>query len=128
MYCGCHASLISTVLISLISPHRCPITAVSAWFEVLYILNANTRGFTCCKRRRYRDTAEFLFCTEAKKLQARFLSQTEKYEYELQYVMKMKDKQFDDMMTSKDAKIMNLIDGTDFQVRWVPLGPRCALL
>ena len=63
----------------------------------------------------YRDTAEFLFRTEAAKLEARFKTQTEKYENELRHIIKAKDRQYDDMTTAKDAKIMNLIEGTDFQ-------------
>ena len=38
-----------------------------------------------------------------------------KYEQEIRYIIKAKDQHYDEMMTAKDAKIMNLIEGTDFQ-------------
>ena len=39
----------------------------------------------------------------------------EEYEEELKYVIAMKDQAFDDMIACKDAKILTLIEGTDFQ-------------
>ena len=60
----------------------------------------------------YRSTAEFLFKTEAGKLEDKLNSQMRKYENEIRYIIKAKDKHFDEMMTAKDAKIMNLIEGT----------------
>jgi len=65
--------------------------------------------------REYRQTAEFLFETEATKLEEKLRLLTDKYEEEIKYIVKVKDQHFDMMMTSKDAKIMNLIEGTDFQ-------------
>ena len=38
-----------------------------------------------------------------------------KYEQEMRYIVRVKDQHYDEMMTAKDAKIMNLIEGTDFQ-------------
>eukprot|EP00743_Colponemidia_sp_Colp-15_P005988 GILK01006435.1.p1 GENE.GILK01006435.1~~GILK01006435.1.p1 ORF type:complete len:863 (-),score=257.14 GILK01006435.1:76-2664(-) len=64
----------------------------------------------------YRSTAEFLFNSEADKLEEKLNTEMQKYEQEISYIIKVKDQQFDDMMTSKDAKIMNLIEGTDFQI------------
>ena len=37
------------------------------------------------------------------------------YEHEIQYIIQEKDRHYDIMMRAKDAKIMNLIEGTDFQ-------------
>jgi hypothetical protein len=63
----------------------------------------------------YRRTAEVLFKTEASKLEGRLHLQMEEYEEELNYVITMKDKVFDEMIACKDAKILTLIEGTDFQ-------------
>ena len=63
----------------------------------------------------YRETAEYLFATEAKTLQDRLQAQMTQYEQEIQYIIQTKDMHFDEMMKAKDAKIMNLIEGTDFQ-------------
>ncbi len=63
----------------------------------------------------YRRTAEVLFKAEAAKLEGRLHLQMEEYEEELNYVMTMKDKAFDEMIACKDAKILTLIEGTDFQ-------------
>lgn len=63
----------------------------------------------------YRRTAEALFKAEAQKLEGKLHIQMEEYEEELRYVIRMKDKAFDDMIACKDAKILTLIEGTDFQ-------------
>ncbi len=63
----------------------------------------------------YRETAEFLFQTEASKLENKVRMQGEKYEEEIRYIVKAKDQHFDAMMSAKDAKIMNLIEGSDMQ-------------
>jgi hypothetical protein len=63
----------------------------------------------------YRATAEFLFKTEVSQLHVKLNSQMEKYEAEIKLIIRQKDFHFDSMMTSKDSKIMNLIEGTDFQ-------------
>ncbi len=63
----------------------------------------------------YRATAEFLFKTEVSQLHAKSNSQMEKYESEMKLIIRQKDFHFDSMMVSKDSKIMNLIEGTDFQ-------------
>lgn len=63
----------------------------------------------------YRQTAEFLFETEATKMQDKLRMQAEKYEQEITFIVKAKDQHFDQMMTAKDAKIMNLIEGSDLQ-------------
>ena len=63
----------------------------------------------------YRKTAEVLFKAEASKLEGQLHLQMEEYEEELQYVITMKDKAFDEMIACKDAKILTLIEGTDFQ-------------
>ena len=63
----------------------------------------------------YRKTAEVLFKAEASKLEGQLHLQMEEYEEELKYVIAMKDQAFDDMIACKDAKILTLIEGTDFQ-------------
>ena len=63
----------------------------------------------------YRRTAENLFKHEANKLEGKLHIQMEEYEEELRYVIRMKDKAFDEMIACKDAKILTLIEGTDFQ-------------
>ncbi len=63
----------------------------------------------------YRSTAEFLFTTEAAKFEDKLNSQMLKFDLELRFVIRAKDRLFDDMVAAKDAKIMSLIDGSDFQ-------------
>ncbi|GBG28806.1 Hypothetical Protein FCC1311_050272 [Hondaea fermentalgiana] len=63
----------------------------------------------------YRQTAEYLFTTEAAKLEDKVRIQAAKYEEEIKYMVKAKDQHFDTMMSAKDAKILNLIEGTDLQ-------------
>ncbi|KAJ3153098.1 hypothetical protein HDU89_000726 [Geranomyces variabilis] len=63
----------------------------------------------------YRTTSEFLFDTEAAKLEDELSSQAARYEQEIMYVIQAKDKFYADMMIAKDAKIMSLIEGSDLQ-------------
>lgn len=63
----------------------------------------------------YRGTAERLFYSEAKHFQERVAAQTKRFEAELGHVVRTKDFLFSTMVAGKDAKIMALIDGTDFQ-------------
>ncbi|KAJ3154194.1 hypothetical protein HDU86_004738 [Geranomyces michiganensis] len=63
----------------------------------------------------YRTTSEFLFNTEAAKLEDELSSQAARYEQEIMYVIQAKDKFYADMMIAKDAKIMSLIEGSDLQ-------------
>eukprot|EP00698_Gefionella_okellyi_P010346 TRINITY_DN2679_c0_g2_i1.p1 TRINITY_DN2679_c0_g2~~TRINITY_DN2679_c0_g2_i1.p1 ORF type:complete len:637 (+),score=142.24 TRINITY_DN2679_c0_g2_i1:57-1967(+) len=62
----------------------------------------------------YRTTAEFLFNTEAAKLEDKLNMQMLKYDLELKYIIKQKDQLYDEMLTAKDAKIMSLMEGLDF--------------
>lgn len=62
----------------------------------------------------YRLMVENLFYTEAKALEEKLAQQQLKYETEIKYILRIKDAHFHTMITSKDAKIMNLIEGTDF--------------
>ncbi|KAI9152652.1 ubiquitin-specific protease ubp2 [Blastocladiella emersonii ATCC 22665] len=61
----------------------------------------------------YRRTCEFLFNTESSKLEDELINQSLRYEHEILYIIQAKDKFYSDMMVSKDAKIMNLIEGSD---------------
>jgi hypothetical protein len=63
----------------------------------------------------YRATAESLFESEAKSLEDKLKALNEKHAQELRLVVRVKDAQFQSMVSSKDAKIMNLIEGTDYQ-------------
>jgi hypothetical protein len=63
----------------------------------------------------YRTTAEFLFNVEMVKLEAELSSQANRYEQEIMYIIQAKDKFYMDMMITKDAKIMGLIEGSDLQ-------------
>ncbi|KAJ3210378.1 hypothetical protein HDU67_005370 [Dinochytrium kinnereticum] len=63
----------------------------------------------------YRITAEFMFNMEIEKLEDELSMQALRYEHEIMYVIQAKDKFYADMMVSKDAKIMNLIEGSDLQ-------------
>ena len=62
----------------------------------------------------YRLMVENLFYAEARALEEKLTAQQHKYETEIKYILRMKDHQFHTMITSKDAKIMMLIEGTDF--------------
>ncbi|KAI8899380.1 hypothetical protein BC833DRAFT_585987 [Globomyces pollinis-pini] len=63
----------------------------------------------------YRTTTEFLFKVEIVKLEEEISSQASRYEQEIMYVIQAKDKFYLDMMVTKDAKIMGLIEGSDLQ-------------
>ncbi|KAL7753404.1 ubiquitin-specific protease ubp2 [Sorochytrium milnesiophthora] len=63
----------------------------------------------------YRKTAEFLFNAEVVKLEDELMTQALRYENEILYIAQAKDKFYADMMVSKDAKIMSLIEGSDLQ-------------
>ncbi|KAI8839289.1 hypothetical protein BC829DRAFT_29855 [Chytridium lagenaria] len=63
----------------------------------------------------YRLTSEFMFNMEIEKLEDELSMQALRYEHEIMYVIQAKDKFYADMMVSKDAKIMNLIEGSDLQ-------------
>ena len=62
----------------------------------------------------FRRLAEHLFSIEAKQLEHKLHTQVESYEEELRYVTLAKDADYDQLVRSKDAKIMSLIEGTDF--------------
>ncbi|KAJ1506287.1 hypothetical protein HMI54_015741 [Coelomomyces lativittatus] len=61
----------------------------------------------------YRKSSEFLFTLEISKLEDELVSQSLRYEHEIMYIVQAKDKFYAEMMVSKDAKIMNLIEGSD---------------
>ena len=63
----------------------------------------------------YRKTSEFLFSAELVKLGDELTTQAQKYEAEIMYIVQAKDKFYSDLMVSKDAKIMSLIEGSDLQ-------------
>ncbi|KAJ3257365.1 hypothetical protein HK103_004585 [Boothiomyces macroporosus] len=63
----------------------------------------------------YRTTTEILFNVEMVKLEEEITSQASRYEQEIMYVIQAKDKFYMDMMITKDAKIMGLIEGSDLQ-------------
>jgi hypothetical protein len=63
----------------------------------------------------YRATSEFIFNSEASKLQDELRWQAQRYEQDILYVIQVKDKFYTDMMVAKDAKIMSLIEGSDLQ-------------
>ncbi|KAJ3273289.1 hypothetical protein HDV01_004647 [Terramyces sp. JEL0728] len=63
----------------------------------------------------YRTTTEILFNVEMVKLEEEIASQATRYEQEIMYVIQAKDKFYMDMMITKDAKIMGLIEGSDLQ-------------
>ncbi|KAI8802749.1 hypothetical protein BJ742DRAFT_743450 [Cladochytrium replicatum] len=63
----------------------------------------------------YRATAEYLFGVDLAKLEDELASQSTRYEQEIIYIIQAKDKFYLDMMVSKDAKIMSLIEGADLQ-------------
>ena len=58
---------------------------------------------------------EYLFNDEVAKLEDELSSQAQRYQQETLYVIQAKDKFYSDMMVSKDAKIMSLIEGSDLQ-------------
>ncbi|KAJ3362728.1 hypothetical protein GGF31_001337 [Allomyces arbusculus] len=61
----------------------------------------------------YKKTSEFLVSVEISKLEDEIINQSIRYENEIMYIIQAKDKFYADMMVSKDAKIMNLIEGSD---------------
>ena len=63
----------------------------------------------------YRTTSEWMYNTEIAKLQEELASQSSTYEQEINYIIQAKDKFYIDMMVSKDAKLMSLIEGSDIQ-------------
>ncbi|KAJ3011508.1 UNVERIFIED_CONTAM: hypothetical protein HDU68_001638 [Siphonaria sp. JEL0065] len=63
----------------------------------------------------YRTATEYMFNSEISKLEEELSHQSIKFEHEVMYVIQAKDKFYADMMVSKDAKIMNLIEGSDLQ-------------
>jgi hypothetical protein len=63
----------------------------------------------------YRTTTEYLFNMEIVKLEDEINSQAQRYEQEILYIIQAKDKFYMDMMITKDAKIMSLIEGSDLQ-------------
>lgn len=63
----------------------------------------------------YRTTTEVLFNIEMVKLEEEISSQATRYEQEIMYVIQAKDKFYLDMMVTKDAKIMGLLEGSDLQ-------------
>ncbi|KAI8832143.1 hypothetical protein BJ741DRAFT_711074 [Chytriomyces cf. hyalinus JEL632] len=63
----------------------------------------------------YRIATEYMFSSEISKLEDELSLQAVKFEHEIMYVIQAKDKFYADMMVSKDAKIMNLIEGSDLQ-------------
>ncbi|KAI8619875.1 hypothetical protein BC830DRAFT_685393 [Chytriomyces sp. MP71] len=63
----------------------------------------------------YRTATEYMFSSEIAKLEDELSLQSLKFEHEILYVIQAKDKFYADMMVSKDAKIMNLIEGSDLQ-------------
>ncbi|KAJ3391305.1 hypothetical protein HDU84_006221 [Entophlyctis sp. JEL0112] len=63
----------------------------------------------------YRTSTEYMFSSEISRLEDELALQATKYEHEIMYVIQAKDKFYSDLMVSKDAKIMNLIEGSDLQ-------------
>ncbi|KAI9203332.1 uncharacterized protein BJ171DRAFT_150105 [Polychytrium aggregatum] len=63
----------------------------------------------------YRTTAEFLFNGEISKLEDELSSQAVRYEQEILYVIQAKERFYAELMVSKDAKILSLIEGSDLQ-------------
>ncbi|KAJ1559697.1 hypothetical protein HK096_011370, partial [Nowakowskiella sp. JEL0078] len=61
----------------------------------------------------FRVTSEILFNSEMAKLEDELSSQAMRYEHEIMYIIQAKDKFYSDMIVSKDAKIMSLIEGSD---------------
>ncbi|KAJ3226475.1 hypothetical protein HK099_004785 [Clydaea vesicula] len=63
----------------------------------------------------YRTTVEYLFNAEVAKLEDELSSQSLRNQQEIMYIIQAKDKFYTEMMVSKDAKIMSLIEGSDLQ-------------
>lgn len=63
----------------------------------------------------YQTTAERLFCAEAEAFEEQFKALVQRYDEQLGHVVRTKDFLFHAMAAAKDAKVMSLIDGTDFQ-------------
>ncbi|ORX81865.1 hypothetical protein BCR32DRAFT_293031 [Anaeromyces robustus] len=63
----------------------------------------------------YRTTSEFLFNSEIAKMEDEITSLTLRYEQEILYITQAKDRFYSDMMVTKDAKIMNLVEGSDLK-------------
>lgn len=76
----------------------------------------------------YRTTTEILFNVEMLRLEEEISSQAVRYEQEIMYVIQAKDKFYQDMMVTKDAKIMGLIEGSDLQNLMQKHEMVCALL
>lgn len=64
----------------------------------------------------YRNTAEYLFQKEITRLKEMINNQMIKYELEITKLCNMKEYNYEQIISSKDSKIMNLIEGTDIQV------------
>ncbi|ORX56126.1 hypothetical protein BCR36DRAFT_410156 [Piromyces finnis] len=63
----------------------------------------------------YRATSEFMFNSEIAKMEDELTSLTLRYEQEILYIAQAKDRFYSDMMVTKDAKIMNLVEGSDLK-------------
>ncbi|ORY39805.1 hypothetical protein LY90DRAFT_672360 [Neocallimastix californiae] len=63
----------------------------------------------------YRATSEFMFNSEIAKMEDEIASLTLRYEQEILYIAQAKDQFYSDMMVTKDAKIMNIIEGSDLK-------------
>jgi hypothetical protein len=63
----------------------------------------------------YRTTSEFMYNSEIAKMEDEITSLSLRYEQEILYIAQAKDRFYSDMMVTKDAKIMNLIEGSDLK-------------
>jgi len=63
----------------------------------------------------YRATSEFMYNSEIAKMEDEIASIALRYEQEILYIAQAKDRFYSDMMVTKDAKIMNLVEGSDLK-------------
>ncbi|RKP18819.1 hypothetical protein ROZALSC1DRAFT_29534, partial [Rozella allomycis CSF55] len=75
--------------------------------NLLYTLQSNFEE--------YKSASEFIFNLEITKLEEELVSQALRFEQEMIYLVQAKDKFYTEMMIAKDAKIMNLVEGSDMQ-------------
>eukprot|EP01135_Chromosphaera_perkinsii_P007616 Nk52_evm72s914 gene=Nk52_evmTU72s914 len=63
----------------------------------------------------YRATMTYLLLCEKEKFKRQFQSFQAQFEQEIKYVVQTKDKFYDEMLVAKDAKVMQLIEGSDLR-------------
>ena len=63
----------------------------------------------------FRTTMSYLLLCEKDKFKSQFQNFQDQFEQEIKYIVQTKDRFYDEMLVAKDAKIMQLIEGSDLR-------------